>query len=83
MYPECARPCKIRIYNIVLKLFSAGSVLDKKKPRKRLVLTEERLDVIGARFKAVPKKPLRLLSLHSWLPKGTAHVATNLLNFLA
>jgi hypothetical protein len=43
-YPDSTVPCKAMIYNIVTKLRSAGSVLDKKKSRKRHVLTEEKLD---------------------------------------
>jgi hypothetical protein len=49
-------PYKATIYNIVTKLRSTGSVLDKKKSRKRHVLTEEKLDGIGARLEASPKK---------------------------
>jgi hypothetical protein len=45
-------PCKATIYNIVTKLRSTGSVLDKKKYRKRYILTEEKLDDIGARLEA-------------------------------
>jgi hypothetical protein len=36
-------PCKATIYNIITKLHSTGLVLDKKKFRKRHVLTEEKL----------------------------------------
>jgi hypothetical protein len=43
-------PCKAMIYNIVTKLHSTGSVLDKKKPRKKHVLTEEKLYDIGAQL---------------------------------
>jgi hypothetical protein len=38
------------------KLRSTGSVLDEKKSRKRVTLTEENLDDIGNRLEASPKK---------------------------
>jgi hypothetical protein len=47
-YPDSTVPCKASIYNFVTQLPSTGSVLYKNKSRKRHLLTEEKLDVIGA-----------------------------------
>jgi hypothetical protein len=54
-------------------------VLDKKKFRKRYVLTEEKLDDIGARLEASPKKSSRLLALQCRLAECTAHTGTKFL----
>jgi hypothetical protein len=60
--------CKTVIYKIVTKLSSAGSVLVKKKSRKRRVLTEEELD-ISVELEAALKK-LCLLAVQCRLAKN-------------
>jgi transposase len=47
------------IYKLVAKFRATGSALDKKENKKRHILTEEKLDEIGARLEASPKKSLR------------------------
>jgi hypothetical protein len=78
-YPDLTVPCKSTIYKIVKKVRKTGSVLDKKKHRKRHILTEEILDDIGARLEASPKISLRRLALECGLSKTTTHVAIKLL----
>jgi transposase len=43
-------PSKKRIHNLVNKLRTTGFLIDKKTKHKRRVLTEEKLDEIGARL---------------------------------
>jgi hypothetical protein len=50
-------PCKAKIGNIITKLYSMGSVLDKNKFQKKPRLTEEKLDN-SAPLEASPKKSL-------------------------
>ena len=54
---------------------ATGSVLEKKKTRKRHVVTEETLDYIGARLQATSKK-LCLLALQRGMPGSTVYAAT-------
>jgi transposase len=51
------------IYKLVAKFRATGSVLDKKKTKKRHILTEDELDEIGARLEASPRMSLRRLAL--------------------
>jgi hypothetical protein len=66
------------IHNIITKLRSIGSVLDKNKPSK-CVLTEEKLDDISTQIEASPKKSLCLLALQCGVAGSTAHIGTKLL----
>jgi hypothetical protein len=56
-YPYSTALYKEMIQNTVSKLCSMGSELYKKKPRKRYILTEEKLDAIGTSSEASPKSP--------------------------
>jgi hypothetical protein len=49
--------------------------IDKKQTNKRRVLTEEKLDAIGAR----PRKSLKRLAQETWVSKSSARTATQLL----
>jgi hypothetical protein len=49
-------PCKATIHNIVTKLPSVGSALEKYKSRKVHELTAEKLDDTGTRLGAKPVK---------------------------
>jgi hypothetical protein len=71
--------CKAVIHNITMKLLTTGSLRDKKENKKRQILTEEKLDVIGALLEASLKKSLCLLSLQCGFAKGTAHIGMKLL----
>jgi hypothetical protein len=65
---------------LVEKVHKTGSVLDKKKSRKRHILTEEILDKIGARLEVDPKVSLRHLAFEFGLAKSTVCVAKRLLS---
>lgn len=78
-YPEVTVPCKATIYKMVGKVHKTGSVLDKKKSRKRRILTEEMLDKIGARLEASPKVLLRHVALEFGVSRSTVCVAKRLL----
>jgi len=79
-YPDSKVPCKRTVYRIVEKFRETGSVLDKKKVRRRFVLTEEKLDEIGAQIETCPGKSLHRLAVKSGVSKSSAHRATKLLN---
>jgi hypothetical protein len=64
---------------MVSKLRSTRSLLDKNKCRKRLVLTEEKLEDIGTRYEVSPKKSFHLLALQCEVAKNTAQGGTKLL----
>jgi hypothetical protein len=64
----------------VEKFKKTGSVLDKKKVRRRFVLTEEKLDEIGAQMETCPSKSLHRLAVQSGVSKSSAHRAMKLLN---
>jgi hypothetical protein len=50
------------VHNIVNKLRETGSLRDKQTELKRRVLTEEKLDDIGARLENSPRKSLKRLA---------------------
>jgi hypothetical protein len=79
-YPGLKLPSKSTIYRIVHKVQRTGTVLDKKRHRKRHVLTEEVLDDIGAQLEADPSISLREVALQCGVSKSTAHIARALLN---
>lgn len=78
-YPDSKVPCKRTVYRIVEKFRKTGSVLDKKKVRKRFVLTEEKLHEIGAQIETCPGKSLHRLAVKSGVSKSSVHRATKLL----
>jgi hypothetical protein len=54
-------PSRQTIHNLVNKLRTRELLIDKKQKYKRRVLTEEKLDDIGARLEQTPRKPLKRL----------------------
>jgi transposase len=48
-------PSRQTIHNLVNKLRSTGLLIDKKQKHKRRVLTEEKLDDMGARLEHTPR----------------------------
>jgi hypothetical protein len=60
------------IHNIITKLHSMGSLLDKNKPKK--MWTEEKLNDVRTQLEENPKKLLHLLALQCGLAKSTAIV---------
>jgi hypothetical protein len=63
----------------VNKLRITGLLIDKKQKHKCLVLTEEKLDDIGARIEHTPRKSLKLLAQEIRLSTASARTATQLL----
>jgi transposase len=72
-------PSRQTIYNLVNKLRTMGLLIDKKTEHKRRVLTEEKLDDIGARFKHTPRKSIKRLAQEIGVSKSSARTATQLL----
>ncbi|PSN40174.1 hypothetical protein C0J52_16353 [Blattella germanica] len=58
-------PNKSTIHRLVCKVRERGAFADKKRNRKRIVLTEEKLDDIGACFEQSPHKSLSKLAQQS------------------
>jgi hypothetical protein len=73
---------KATIYNIITKLSSMGSVLYKRSLKKD-VLTEEKLDDIGARLEASLKKLLHPLTLQCELAECTANIGNKVSKVMA
>jgi hypothetical protein len=63
----------------VNKLRTTGFLIDKKQKHKRRVLTEEKLDDIGARLEHTPRKSLKRLAQETGVSKSSARTATPLL----
>jgi transposase len=72
-------PSRQTIHNLVNKLRKTELVIDKKQKHKRRVLTEEKLDDMGARLEHTPKKSLKRLAQETGVSKSSARTATQLL----
>jgi hypothetical protein len=55
-FPGVSLPSKKTIYRLVNTFIGTGSLLEKKRGRSRLVLSEETLDDTGALFEANSRK---------------------------
>jgi transposase len=55
-------PSRQTIHNLVNKLRTTGLLIENKQKHKRRVLTEEKLDDIGARLEHAPRKTLKHLA---------------------
>ncbi|KAJ4451314.1 hypothetical protein ANN_02775 [Periplaneta americana] len=67
------------IHDLVNKVRRTGYFLNKKRVQQRRVLTEEKLDEVGARLEHSPRKSLRRLTQEFNISKTSAFVATKLL----
>jgi hypothetical protein len=67
------------IHELIKKIRSTGSLLDKKPARECYVLTEERLVEIGTRSEHTPQESLRYLVQKTSISKLLAAIATKLL----
>jgi hypothetical protein len=63
----------------VNKLRTTGLLTDKRQKHKRRVLTEEKLDDIGARLEHAPRKSLKRLAQETGMSKSSARTAKKLL----
>jgi hypothetical protein len=71
-------PSRQTIHNLQNKLRTTGLLIDKKQKYKCRVLTEEKLDVIGARLEHSPRKSLKRLAQESGVSKSSARTSTQL-----
>jgi hypothetical protein len=78
-FPGELFPSKQSTHNLVNKLKTTGSLLDRKPNRKRNLLTEEKLDDNGARLETSPSKALIRLAQETSVSERTASRATKLL----
>lgn len=79
-FQDVTIPHRKTIHAIVNKVRQTGSLLDKKRTvSKRRVLTEEKLDEVGARLEHSPQKSLRLIAQETGISKTSARTATILL----
>jgi hypothetical protein len=69
-------PSRQTIHN---KLRTTGPQIDMKQKHKRRVLTEEKLDDIGARLEHTPRKSLKHLVQETGVSKSAEKTATQLL----
>jgi hypothetical protein len=72
-------PSRKTIHKLVNKLRTTGLLIDKKQKYKCRVLTEEKLDDIGARFVHAPRKSLKRLAQETGVSKSSARMVTQLL----
>jgi hypothetical protein len=63
----------------VNKLRTTPLLIGKKQKHKRQVLTEEKLDDVGARLENTPRKSLKHLAQMTGVSKSSARMATQLL----
>ncbi|PSN30180.1 hypothetical protein C0J52_27590 [Blattella germanica] len=75
------RGVSLPIHRLVCKVRETGAFADKKRNRKRTVLTEEKLDDIGACFKQSPHKSLSKLAQQVGVSVSSVWKATKLLKF--
>jgi hypothetical protein len=68
-----------KIHNLVNKLRTTGLLIDKKTKHKLRVLTEGKLNIIGARLEHAPRKSLKRLAQETGVSKCSARTATLLL----
>ena len=61
-FPGEVPPSRFIIHETVKKLETTGSVANKKRNRKRTVLTEETLDEIGSSLERTPTKAIPKLA---------------------
>jgi hypothetical protein len=69
------------VNQLIRKWHITGSMLNKKKERKRSVLTEEKLMDIQAGLQLSPQKSLRRLAQETDVAYTTARRTTKLLGF--
>ena len=69
---------RFTVHEIVTKFETTGSV-EKRRNRKRTILTEETLAKIDASLERTPTKPIPKLAQHVVISESSAHRATKLL----
>jgi transposase len=69
----------VTVHNLANKLRSTGLLIDKKQKHKGRMLTEEKLDDVGARLEHTPRKSLTRLAQETGVSRSSARTATKLL----
>jgi hypothetical protein len=72
-------PSKQTVHNLVNKLKTTGLLIDKKQKHKLQVLTEEKLDDVGARLEHTHRRSLKRLAQGTGMSKYSARMPTQLL----
>jgi hypothetical protein len=72
-------PADKQFHNLVNKLRSTELLIGKKQKHKCQVLTEEKLNDIGATLEQTPRKSLKRLAQENGVSKSSARMATQLL----
>ena len=75
-FPGEVPPSRFTIHEIMKKFKTTGSVANKKRNRKRTVLTVETLDKIGASLERTPTKSIPKLAQRVGISESSAHGAT-------
>ena len=78
-FPGEVRPSRFKIHETVKKFETTSSVANRKRNRKRTVLTEETLDEICASVGRTPTKSIPELAQEVGISESFAHTATKLL----
>ena len=78
-FPGEVPPSRVTIHKIVKKFETAGSVANKKRNRKRTVLTEKTLDEIDTSLECTPTNSIPKLAQQVGISLPSAHRATKLL----
>lgn len=74
-------PSNVSIFKIVNKFHNTGSILNKKKKRKRHVLTPAKLSEINSSFDENPRLSLRSRSQENQVSQSTCRRAAKLLGY--
>jgi hypothetical protein len=72
-------PRRQTVHNLVNKLGTTGLLIDKKQQPKGQVLTEEKLDDVGARLEHTFRKSRKRLAQETGVSTSSARMATQLL----
>jgi hypothetical protein len=78
-FPGNTIPSLTCIHIAINKVWSTGSLLDKIYAKRGCLLTEEKLNEIGARLQHTPQKSLRCLTQEPSISKSVIALSTKLL----
>ncbi|KAJ4448627.1 hypothetical protein ANN_00017 [Periplaneta americana] len=78
-FPDDNVPSRKTVHDLMKKSRKVGGVIDKKRTRRRTVLTEENLDDIGYILEKFPTKSIRRISRETGLCYGSVRNAVMLL----
>lgn len=82
-YPDVSVPNKSTLTRLIRRFRETGSVADKKRSGRPVVLTDAKLSEVRNAMQQSPSKSLRRLSTQSQISLGSAHKAMKKLKFRA